>query len=100
MEGGLHRSFSTLHGLGYLLDGKVGVEPEDNSQSLTRGQLAECSHDREMGCDARSQVRRSGPQGRCRRGAVTAALLATQGGSAGDVLQPGTTGGKDTILGN
>lgn len=28
------------------------------------------------------------------------ALLATQGGSAGQTLAPGTTSGKDTILGN
>jgi hypothetical protein len=77
VECGLHRSFSTLHGLGYLLDGKVGVEPEDDSHTLTRGQLAERSHDREMGSDSRSHIRMSEQRGRSSRGAVTAVLLAT-----------------------
>jgi len=75
MECRFHCSFTTLHNLGNLFDGKVGVIAEHDCQTLTGCQLPKCGHDRQLRGDACGMVSAFRFQWIGRRRAITAALL-------------------------
>jgi hypothetical protein len=78
MERRFHGSFTTLHNLGYLFHGKVGVVAEHDCQPLTGRQLAKCGNDRQVRRNARSRVLTFGSRWERRGRTITATLLSAR----------------------
>jgi hypothetical protein len=78
MERRLHRSFTTLHNLGYLFHGKVGVVAEHDCQTLTGRQLAKCGHDCQVRRNPRSRVLTFGSRRESRGRTITTTLLSAR----------------------
>ncbi len=75
MQRRFHRSLTTLHDLGDLLDGKVRVVAEHDGQTLAGRQLTKCGHDRHVRGNTWCMVSTRRFRWMHRRRTITAALL-------------------------